>query len=188
MDEPIAQDAHVDRRLLLIRHSTPEVMPGVPSREWRLSAEGRDRCEALTERIGVYAPCVIVSSVEPKARKTAELLAARLGVAVEMADGLHEHERDNVGFLGRAAFEAAVADFFARPDELVLGCETAAQALDRFSHAVNGVLAAHTSGAIAIVTHGTVMSLFVAAQTGVDPFPFWRDLALPDLAVLDLPS
>jgi len=188
MKQPVAQDPRLGQRLLLIRHSAPEIVPGVPAREWRLSAEGRERCEALAERVSVYAPRVIVSSVEPKARETAELIASRLGVAVETADGLHEHERDNVGFLGRAEFEAAVGDFFARPDELVLGRETAAHALDRFSRVVEGALATHRSGAIAIVTHGTVMSLFVAARTGVDPFAFWRDLALPDFAVLDLHS
>jgi broad specificity phosphatase PhoE len=101
---------------------------------------------------------------------------------------LHEHERDTVVFLRRAEFEAAVAGFFARPDELALGRETAAQALDRFSRAVDGVLAAHPQGTVAIVTHGTVLSLFVAARTGVDPFPFWRDLALPELVVQDLPG
>jgi len=188
MEKSIAQDAQLGRRLLLIRHSAPEIVPGVPAREWRLCEEGRRRCEALAERVHVYAPRVIVSSVEPKARETAELVAARLGVAVQTADGLHEHERDNVGFLGRAEFDAAVGDFFARPDDLVLGRETAAQALDRFNRAVVDVLATQRSGAVAIVTHGTVMSLFVAARTGVDPFAFWRDLALPDFAVLDLPS
>lgn len=175
-------------RLLLIRHSAPEIVPGAPARDWRLSAEGRRRCDALARRVAAYAPRVLVTSVEPKARETAELVGARLGMPVETAAGLHEHERDNVGYLGREAFEAAVAEFFARPDALVLGRETAAQALARFSRAVDAVLAAHPTGTLAVVTHGTVLTLFVAARAGIEPLPFWRGLVLPDLVALELPT
>jgi broad specificity phosphatase PhoE len=174
------------RFLLLVRHAAPEVVPGVPAREWRLSDDGRRAAEALAARVTPYLPSLVATSAEPKARETAELLAARLGVPTESAAGLHEHVRDNVGYLGRERFEAAVAACFARPDELVLGRETAAQALARFSRAVEAVLAAHPAGNLAIVTHGTVMALFVAARTGRDPLPFWRGLALPDLVVLSL--
>jgi len=176
------------RTLLLIRHSAPEVAPGVPAREWHLSAEGRRRCGPLAERMAAYAPRVIVSSAEPKAEETARLVGARLGVPIETAPGLHEHERDNAGYLGRDEFQAAVADLFARPDVLALGRETATRALARFSAAVEGALAAHPAGDLAIVAHGTVMTLFVAHHAGVAPYPFWRALGLPALVALRLPE
>jgi broad specificity phosphatase PhoE len=177
-----------ERFLLLIRHAAPQIVPGAPARDWRLSDDGRRGCELLAGRVAPYAPSLIVSSVEPKARETADLLGAQLGVPVETAPGLHEHERDNVGYLGREQFEAALAAFFARPDELVLGRETAAQALARFSRAMDELLAAHPTGTLAVVTHGTVLSLFVAARVGIESLPFWRGLALPDLVVLSLPG
>lgn len=180
-------DVH-ERFLLLIRHAAPAFVPGVPAREWRLSKEGRRGGELLASRVAAYDPALVVSSVEPKAHETAELLGGRLGVPVVTAPGLHEHERERVGYLGREQFEVAVAAFFARPDELVLGDETAAQALARFCRALDGLLAAHPTGNLAVVTHGTVLSLFVAARAGLDPVPFWRGLALPDLVVLALPS
>ncbi len=176
------------RSLLLIRHAAPTVVPGVPAREWRLSADGRRRCEDLAQRVKRYNPRVVVTSVEPKARETAELVAARLGLMLVTVAGLHEHERDNVGYLERAEFEAAMARFFARPDEPILGRETAAQTLDRFSRAVDGALAMHATGDIAMVTHGTVLALFVAARAGLEPGTLWRGLALPDLVVLALPG
>jgi broad specificity phosphatase PhoE len=176
------------RYLLLVRHSAPEVVPGVPAREWRLSAEGRSRCGPLAERLATYAPTAIVASVEPKARETAELVAAPLDLSVETAVGLHEHERDGAGYLGRDAFEAAMRAFFARPGELVLGRETAAQAVTRFSAEVVRVLSGRRAGNVAIVTHGTVLSLFVAQRAGVAPYPFWRSLALPALVALQLPA
>jgi len=36
-----------------------------------------------------------------------------------------------------------------------------------------------------IVSHGTVISLFVAWLTGVDGFLLWKELGLPSLVVLD---
>src|SRR5690242_11629427 len=105
----MGEASHADgRTLLLIRHSAPEVAPGVPARAWRLSAEGRRRCGPLAERMAAYAPRAIVSSAEPKAEETARLVGALLGVPVETMAGLHEHERDDVGYLGREAFEAAI--------------------------------------------------------------------------------
>ncbi len=112
----------------------------------------------------------------------------RLGVPVEVTADLHEHDRGNVGFLGAAEFEQAVADFFARPGELVLGRETAEQARARFAAAVSGVLAAHPGEDVTILAHGTVISLFVAACAGVEPFALWKRLGLPSFVVLTLPE
>lgn len=178
----------MERRLILVRHSEPEVLPNVPAREWRLSPEGRRRTAALAERLAPYAPGTIVSSVEPKAAETATILARALGMACETAKGLHEHDRSNVGWLSRERFEAAVTDFFGRPEELVLGRETAAQALARVERAVALALAKHPRGDLVIVTHGTVMTLLIAATNAIDAMAFWRGLELPDCAVLGLPE
>lgn len=177
------------RTLLLIRHSLPAIVPGTPAAAWRLSAAGRRRCAPLAHALAHYQPAVAVSSMEPKARETAELVAAALSLPVEMADGLHEHARRTVGYFGsRTEFEARVAEFFARPDALVLGEETATQARDRFERAVAGVVAAHPAGNVAIVTHGTVLTLFAAAHAAVEPLAFWRRLGLPCCVAFSLPG
>jgi broad specificity phosphatase PhoE len=38
---------------------------------------------------------------------------------------------------------------------------------------------------VAVVTHGTVIALYVAELTGEDPFTLWRRMGLPSFAVLD---
>src|SRR5919112_1457051 len=68
------------------------------------------------------------------------LIPAHLGRPFEIADGLHEHQREQVGWLSSQAFEQAVVTFFTRPDELVFGEETAHQAGTRFDAAVRGLL------------------------------------------------
>jgi broad specificity phosphatase PhoE len=136
----------------------------------------------------VYAPAAIVASVEPKAVETARLVAATLGAPYETQEGLHEHERDNAGFLAAGAFEEAIQGLFARPDELVFGRETAGQAQIRFTEAVQRVLDRHLEGTVAVVAHGTVIALFVARHAGVEPFALWQKLGSPSFVVLALPD
>jgi broad specificity phosphatase PhoE len=174
--------------LILIRHSQSQQVPERPASQWPLTEEGRQRCIALAERLAAYAPDLIVTSRERKASETGALVAARLGRPVEIADGLHEHQREHVGWLSNQAFEQAVAAFFTRPDDLVFGEETASQAGARFDAAVRDVLAAHPGQNVAIVSHGTVITLFLAQHTGVAPLPFWSSLGMPAIVALALPE
>jgi broad specificity phosphatase PhoE len=165
--------------VLLVRHSVPQVDPEVPSEQWRLSAEGRARSEELAGRVAAYDPDVLVSSPEPKARETADVLAARLGLPVRESPDLREQARRTVGWLEREELEAGIRRLFEQRDEVVFGEESAADALARFSRAVDGL-----GPAALVVSHGTVISLYVAARTGRDPFEVWRSLQLPDLIAL----
>jgi broad specificity phosphatase PhoE len=165
--------------VLLVRHSVPQVDPALPAEEWRLSEEGRARCAPLAARLAAYEPRRLLSSTEPKARETAELIGAELGLAVTLSDGLRETARRTVPWLERDAFERGVRELFERPNEIAFGEESAAAALARFTAAVNGL----TEPAI-VVTHGTVISLYAAARMGRDPYELWRRLELPDLLVV----
>ena len=176
------------RRLVLVRHSLPEIEPDKPASAWRLGEAGRRRAEMLASRLGEFNPSVIWSSVEPKAVETAEIVAEAFGVPVEVADGLEEHHRRSVPFFAtREEFEGRVEKLFQRPDQLVLGEETADQARARMVAAIAGVIDAGQTDSI-VVTHGTVMTLYAASAAGVQPMSFWRRLGLPSYVVLSLPS
>lgn len=175
------------RRLLLIRHSESAAVEGVPPDRWGLTEEGRRRCAALAERLRGHDLDAIVASHEPKAVETARLVAERLGLGWRTEAGLHEHERDAMPWLGRELWEARIAELFRRPGARVFGRESARAALERFAGAVERVVAARLAGDVAIVTHGTVRTLLVARHNPVDPFLFWRALAMPDLVELELP-
>lgn len=176
------------RYLVLIRHSMPEVDPSVPAREWQLSEEGRRRCVLLAREVSAYDPVAVVTSREPKAIETGQILAEGLGVACETAGGLQEHERPWTPWEGREAFEDKVARFFERPESLVFGEETADQAGRRFRAALEEVLQRHGQGNLAVVSHGTVMTLLVAGSNQIDPFGFWQSLGLPAVVVLAVPG
>jgi 2,3-bisphosphoglycerate-dependent phosphoglycerate mutase len=174
--------------LILVRHSLPDIQPDSPATQWRLSEEGRKRCFHLAECLRSYDLQTFVSSQEPKAVETAHLAAARLGLTSKIATGLHEHERPGVGWTSREIFEAGVQDFFARPDKLVMGSETADQTYTRFASAVEAVLSNHADQNLAIVTHGTVISLFVSRQCKLEPYTLWKRLGMPAYIVFSVPE
>ena len=174
--------------LVFVKHSLPLVDPGVPARKWRLSDEGRVRSRMLGEELAGYELDLVVSSDEPKAVETAEIAAGALDVPIEIVERLHEHERATVGFLEKERFERSVERFFCRPAELVFGAETADEAHDRFSKAVNGLSDRFRCEKIAIVTHGTVLSLFVSRISELEPFTLWKRLGLPSWVALSRPD
>ena len=166
----------------------PEIEPEKPASAWELGEVGRRRAESLAAKLIEFSPAVIWSSREPKAIETAELVAGELGVPVKIADGLEEHHRETVPFLSsKDEFEGAVERFFLSPDRLVLGTETANQAHDRFTAAIDEVIDGEQADSI-VVTHGTVMTLYMASVAGVHRMEFWRRLGLPSYVVLKLPD
>src|SRR5882724_5356260 len=116
------------QKLILIKHSAPLIDPRKPPEQWRLSEKGRMLCAPLADAIAQHRPSIIVSSEEPKARETAELVAAKLNVAHENAPDLHEHDRSNVPHMRTGEFISMIELMLRRPDEIVLGRETADQA------------------------------------------------------------
>ena len=175
-------------KLIFVKHSQPQIDPLMPALEWHLSEEGRLRCLPLADQLAAYEPNVIVASTEPKAIETARIVAERLDRPFEIAGGLHEHDRSNVAFYSPQVFDAAIATFFQKPGELVFGRETAWQAQERFSKAVEDVLERYKDKNVGIVAHGTVITLFVAAHAKIEPFAFWKRLGLPSFVVMSLPD
>jgi broad specificity phosphatase PhoE len=175
------------RRLILFRHSLPDVRRDMPAAEWHLSPEGVARARALARRLQPNDANAVFTSREPKAIETAEVIAGELGLDVEAVPGLHEHERPRAQMLSRDTFEQSVRNLFARPTELVFGAETADQARRRFTLAVMRLVTRSISD-VMIVTHGTVMTLFVAEATGVEPFAFWKRQEMPFAVTLTLPE
>ena len=150
--------------LILIKHSAPQVVLGISPQDWVLSTEGQKRCPALARRLQPYQPSILYHSREAKAVETANLLASQLGIGHEPAGDLHEHDRSNVPHLRSSEFVSMMELLFRRPDELVLGLETATAALHRFEQSLSAILAKYPDQTIAVVSHGTVIALWLAAE------------------------
>ena len=173
--------------LILVKHSLPQIEPGKPASEWSLSEEGRKRSVRLAERLAQYKLQHIFSSTETKAKQTAAIIAKRMDVPHEVVQGLHEHERRNFPIVSEEAYRAAAASLFQNPEHLIFGDETALQAGERFQVSLS-VLLNRTDGDLVVVSHGTVISLFVAETNDVDAFRLWSQMGLPSFVVLSRPN
>lgn len=176
------------RRIYLIKHAAPQMQPTVSSDRWSLSLAGRAAALVMAERLAGVEFAAIVSSSEPKAIETAGILSEQLNIPAEAVVGLHEHERRHVPVMRTPEYISQMAQVFKRPDEWVLGEETAGDALDRFRDAYDGVLKKYPMGDLAMVSHGTVIALFLASISEQDGFQLWRQMGLPSYAIIEEPG
>lgn len=172
------------RRIVLVRHATPLIDPARPAGEWALdersAGDVRRLAEAL-QRLGVDS---LVTSPEPKAARTAHLIAQALRLRVTHDDALREQGGGTVPwFDDQAAFRSAVADHFLRHKEAVFGRESSDAAVARFREGVDRACARHSLPVL--VTHGRVMCGYMGRTLGRDPMEFWSDLQMPDAYVVD---
>jgi broad specificity phosphatase PhoE len=174
--------------LILVKHSLPEIRKDLPAREWTLSKEGFFRARQLAESLSPYRPQILASSPEPKAVETAGMIARRHQLSLNIYHDLHEHDRSHVSYLSGVDFDRSVREFFTYPDKQVFGSETAHKAHERFSNAVHSLLNIYKDKRIVVVSHGTVISLFVSRLTGGSDYSLWKDLGLPGFVVLDMLS
>jgi len=173
------------RKLILIKHCPPQIDPAVVAHRWVLSEDGQASCGWLARALKREGVAHLYASLEPKALETAALVGLSLGLAVQPRAGLHENDRSGIGFLSQEDLEARMQRFFATPDALVVGAETATAAHTRFEAAIRAILAESRTGTVAIVTHGTVISLLAGARDSAEGFDLWKSLGLPSYVVLD---
>lgn len=177
------------KQIVLIRHSITTQADTIPFAQWRLSPEGRQKCEQLAQRLARFELTRIISSEESKAVETAKLTDDYLGISAHAVDGLQELMRDDQGYIeSKEKFYAMVAELFSNQDNIALGGERANQACERFSRTIDNLLESHPNENLGIVTHGTVLSLFVSAKNKIDGFDYWKSLKMPSFVMLSLPG
>lgn len=178
-------------KLLLVKHSQVNHNGDQKSKDWTLSAEGIARCDALAKHLAPYAPKQVFSSALPRAQQTATLVAPALGDIPVVSNALlNEHSREsNAPYTTNADFKARVKALFAQPEKIMYGDESAHQALKRFSQGIEFIIKnVEPNENIAVVAHGTVITLFVAQHNNIDAYAFWQKLHLPSIVGLTLPD
>ncbi len=173
--------------LYLIRHPHTQVDPRLPAHAWDLSDAGRAQVKALVGAPFWSHVATIYPSQERKAIVPAERAAVRHGLPVRPLAALNEVDRRAYTAPDRAAYEAAVAAFFARPAASHRGWETAAAALARFQGGIADLLTRHDeSESVAIIAHGLVLTLYMAHRRGEAPsMDGWRALGFGAVAAVD---
>ncbi|MFC3078261.1 histidine phosphatase family protein [Phenylobacterium terrae] len=172
-------------KLLLVKHAQPQMAPEVNAQRWTLSEAGQESCGWLAEAFAREGVRRIYASLEPKALETAALAAAALGLEVRPRADLGENDRTGVGFASQEVHVRRFHTFFDEPAKVSMGTESADAAHARFSAAVRAAVQESAGETLAVVAHGTVITLLVSRANGLAPFPLWESLGLASYLVLD---
>jgi broad specificity phosphatase PhoE len=172
------------RRLVLVRHAQVRLEPGVPPERWELTDDGLADAQRLAASPVFAGVEAVATSPEPKARATAEPIAGAAGLELRVERDLREAERGAAPVDDRAAFVARV-------DAWLGGGPTPGwEELDVASARIVGCvsrLLGESSGDLVVVSHGTVLSLYLAWLRGRERVDLreWEAIPLPAVAVVD---
>jgi broad specificity phosphatase PhoE len=164
--------------LYLVRHGRPIIDPAVPASAWVLDPEYEHQMADLAGRAPWPDEAVWFTSPEPKAHRTALLLAGR---EVPVVEDLREHDRTGTGWV--PDFAGVVHEAFATPySEVRAGWEPISRTRSRVVEAARQILAGHRGRDVVLVGHGTAWTLLAAELAGTEPdLERWRTLAMPDV-------
>ncbi|MCP9485681.1 MAG: phosphoglycerate mutase family protein [Gaiellaceae bacterium MAG52_C11] len=172
------------RRLVLVRHAEVRLDAELPPRRWELTDQGRADAERLA-RLAVFAAVeAVVSSPEPKAHATAEPIAAVAGVELRAERDLWEAERGASPVHDRAAFIARVDAWLGGSP---VPCWEERDAASARIVACVSRLVDEVNGDVVVVSHGAVLSLYLAWLRGRERVELrdWEAIPLPAVAVVD---
>ncbi|GLU50272.1 histidine phosphatase family protein [Nocardiopsis ansamitocini] len=181
-------------RLLLIRHGqTPSNVSRVLDTEEpgaSLTELGTQQAAALTTTLVAHDIAVLYASTLVRTQQTAAPLAAERGLEIRVRAGLRElvagelemrGDHESIGTYLRTAFAWSAGETQVR----IPGGENGVEALGRFD-AVVAEAAATGAATAALVSHGAVIRMWVAARAGnVDP-GFASDHNLENSGVVEL--
>jgi len=157
-------------------------MMGDEIERWPLSEEGQREAGVLARQNFWREVELIFSSPEPKALQTTRPAARRWGVPLETVDCLHELHRPQPVH----DYEMVIARLFAEPETSIAGMEPAAQAAERITRCLKGLVASHPEQTLAVVSHGLILTLFLARLENRWPtVAEWRAIPFTGLAVMD---
>ena len=169
--------------LYLIRHSAVAPDSDLPGPQWRLSKEGREAADALAREPFWDELHGIHTSNELKAVATAQRIAAPNALPIKIERDLREVE-------GRTWVESGYADLVRDylagdpPD----GWESTAAARARMRACIDGIVERHTDANVGIVSHGIVLTLYLADVLSLDAnaaIDLWKNIRFPDVAIFD---
>lgn len=171
--------------LYLVRHGRPILDPAVPASTWVLDPTHEYLVTDLAARAPWRGDAVWFSSPEPKAARTALLLAGR---EVPVVEDLREHDRGETAWV--PDFADAVCSAFAAPNSAARdGWEPIARTRARVVAAVRRIVSENHGKDVVLVGHGTAWTLLAAELSGTEPdLERWRTMAMPDVIVVERPT
>ncbi|GIX48006.1 MAG: phosphoglycerate mutase [Candidatus Tectimicrobiota bacterium] len=134
-----------------------------------LSARGERQAARVAERLRRLRPQVLYSSDIARARQTAAIIGAHLGLPVRLCPGLREWHVGRWAGQPAAAFAAHLQALGAHPATYVPeGGESQVQTQARIVAQMEALAAQHAGETVLCVSHGKAIDLFVRHVLGLD--------------------
>ena len=172
--------------LYLIRHPLTHVDPTRPSAEWDLSEQGRQQVDALISAPFWKGVAALYSSEQMKALGPAKMIGESYQIPVTALPGIAEVRRDKQVYRTNSSHQLILQEFFKSPDKVIEGWERAAAALDRFVQSTQHVVKNHPNESIALLSHGTILTLYTAFLDKQPPtLARWVKIGFASVATVD---
>jgi 2,3-bisphosphoglycerate-dependent phosphoglycerate mutase len=167
----VVGDRRAPKTLFLVRHcAATGQAPEAP-----LTADGQDQAEALAERLTGAEIERIITSPYLRARQSAEPLAGRLELPVELDSRLAERV---LGTGDLVDWRQRLRETFDDDDLCFAGGESSRTATARGVAAVNDVIRSRVT-TTAVVTHGNLLALVLRHFDGRIGFEAWEGMTSP---------
>ncbi len=170
---------------VFLRHGETVRDPAKPPIDWVLTEETQKSLADLAVKSEFGDITHIYSSYEDKAQKSAKPFANKLGLKVEVIDGLEEVHRGEV-YLSDEAFAELKREKLEQRDSARDEGESSNEALARFKHAISLIDAKHTNAKILISSHGTILTLYFCdlKQNYEDIYDYWRTVPFCGIGIV----
>lgn len=164
-------------KIYFLKHAYPTLVAKTPPEKWELGIEGEVSAKIAAEHFLDQKVEYIFTSDEPKAKDTALIVASNLKMQINVVPGLGEINIAPREILSNDEHRNQNLSAFKSPKERVLGAESAEEALERFTTAMDKILAAtNPSDNLLIVAHGMVISLYLGQGNFADSAEVWPKL------------
>ena len=171
--------------VVFVRHAHSAPSADLPEAAFPLSEKGRGQARALAPVPASLGVSALASSPFVRAVETLRPFAERAALPVVIDEDLRERKLTDGWLPDVEAVEAAVRRMFAEPAFAFPGGESALACIARFEAAVGRIVAAHPGQAIAVASHGGILSHFMGRHHQGPPFDFWRGMRNPHLFLFD---
>ncbi|MBF6473989.1 histidine phosphatase family protein [Nocardia abscessus] len=157
-------------QLILVRHAQPVRMlsSGGPA-DPELAPVGLEQAERVPAALGHHRVSRVVSSPQRRARETAAPTAAKLGLGVEIVDGLAEYDRDLPAYIPIEDAKVEFRDAYDRIKAGHLPTQVDGESFKARVHAAVADIVAATDPADTVVAfaHGGVINVLLQEVLGL---------------------
>ena len=173
-------------KYLILRHAETIKDPDKHPEDWLLTPDALEKINEYISEDKFVGITKIVSSTEPKAISTAKPISFHLNLQIEEMREFVEVKREKK-FLTDEEFLIQKQKELEIRDEKVNGVESGNEAIERFKSGIQKLEEKLQNECILVITHGTIMTLFLAEYKNdfSNIFGDWKNLKFCELIELN---